>query len=181
MKFIAASKDRVYGEDRSGNVVVLHAQTGGRLDVIPAAGLPIKLMNLQTDRIYLAAETGLIQCFHEIELATPILHRPKPVPKQEKPKPKKTEVVEPARPKAPPTAAGGAAPADSPFGAGGVDPFGGGAAPADSPFGSGGGGAPADNPFGGGTDPFGGGTAPADNPFGGASGGGGTPANDPFG
>lgn len=203
MKFIAASKDRVYGEDRSGNLVVLHAQTGGRLDVISAAGLPIKLMNLQNDRIYLAAESGLVQCLHEVELSEPLLHRPKPMPKEEKPEPTKTEVPQQAEEKTPaksPFESGGAAPAtDSPFG-GGSDPFGGGgAAPSENPFGGDGGAtgagsdpfggdgaAPGGNPFdgggaSGGSDPFGGGGTGGSDPFGGGANSGGAPAPDPFG
>jgi hypothetical protein len=34
--------------------------------------LPVKYTNTQTDRIYLATETGLVQCLHEAEQATPI-------------------------------------------------------------------------------------------------------------
>ena len=198
MRFIAASKDRVYGEDANGNIVVLHAQTGGRLDVIPAAGLPIKMMNLQTDRLYLASESGLVQCLHEIELEKPILHRPKPAPKPVEPKPKKTTPAKTEQPGATPepspvdstdpfSSQGGGTPAADPFGTGtapAADPFGmgggGGAAPADNPFGTGGGGgaAPADNPFGTGGS---GGAAPADNPFGTGAGGNTEPADNPFG
>ncbi len=203
MRFIAAGKDRVYGEDSNGNIVVLHAQTGGRLDVISAAGLPIKMMNLQTDRLYLAAESGLVQCLHEIELAKPILHRPKPAPKpaETKPQPKAPATTEqpgttpersPFDSSDPFSNPGGAAPADDPFGGTGM---GGGAAPADDPFGAAPAGspAPADNPFGpapGGTpapvdDPFGaapaGNSAPADDPFGAAPGGNSAPVDDPFG
>ncbi len=203
MQFIAASKERVYCEDRSGNVVVLHAQSGGRLDVIPAAGLPIKLMNLQTDRIYLAAESGLIQCLREIELEKPILHHPKPAPKPEKPKPKKTEATGPPKPKSAPAdnpfgsggaaaPAAGAAPAEDPFGTGGAPAPAGGMAPAEDPFGTGGapapagGAAPAEDPFGtGGAAAPAGGAAPAEDPFGtggaAAPAGGAAPAEDPFG
>jgi outer membrane protein assembly factor BamB len=209
MRFVAASKDRVYAEDRNGNIVILHSETGGRLDVIPAAGLPLKLMNLQTDRLYLAAESGLVQCLHEIEQKTPILHRPKPAPKTQELKPEAVTPTVPAQPGAAPGAnpfgtgldagGGGVPAADDPFGGGAApaadNPFGGGAAPAaDNPFG-GGATAPMDDPFGGGADPaespFGGGPmAPADNPFGtgGAApaggtdpfGGGSAPVDDPF-
>ena len=180
MQFIAASKDRVYTEDRNGDIVVLHAQTGGRLDVIPAAGLKLKLMNQQTDRLFLASESGLVQCLHEVELEQPIVHRPKPAPKEaDKPKPKadKPKATEPEAADANPFAAGAAA--DNPFGG-----MGGGAADA-NPFG---GNAPAnDDPFGGNNnapandDPFGGNNnAPADDPFGGNNKKS-APAADPFG
>ena len=183
MKFLAASKDRVYAEDTKGDIVVLHAQSGGRLDVIPAAGLAIKMMNLQNDRLFLAADSGLVQCLHEIELEQPILHRPKPAPKVEEPKaksktPAKTEQPKPAADD-PSNPFGNAAPAaDNPFGGAAPaadNPFGGAAPAADDPFGgmgTGGGAAPADDPFGSSTpadDPFGGGgnkSAPVEDPFG---------------
>ncbi len=88
LRFVAASKQRVYAEDRLGNLVVLHAATGGRLDLIPTPGLAIKMANLQTDRIYLASESGLLHCLREIELEKPVQHRPEPVAPQ--PKAKKT-------------------------------------------------------------------------------------------
>lgn len=196
MKFLAASKDRVYAEDGNGDIVVLHALSGGRLDVIPAAGLAIKMMNLQTDRLFLAAESGLVQCLHEIELEQPILHRPKPAPKPEKPKPSSKAPAKKEQPAAAPATGTsdpfkGAAPAGDPFGGAGAapagDPFGGaGTAPAGDPFGgmNTGGAAPAENPFGGSapaSDPFGGSgnKAPASDPFGGG-GGKKAPVEDPF-
>ncbi len=51
LRFVAASSGAAFGaEDRLGNLVVLHAATGGRLDLIPTPGLAIKMANLQTDR-----------------------------------------------------------------------------------------------------------------------------------
>ena len=71
-QFVAASKARVYATDRLGRLVVLDAQSGARLDTIPTENTPIKLLNTDTDRIYLADETGLIQCLHEVEQSEPI-------------------------------------------------------------------------------------------------------------
>jgi len=178
LRFVAASNQRVYAEDRLGNLVVLHAATGGRLDVIPTPGLAIKMTNLQTDRIYLASESGLLHCLREIELEKPVQHRPERVAPQPKAKKTAQERAE-SRPtdrgqKTEPAPAGAPKP---PAPAGGAqDPFGG-AAPAggaQDPFG---GAAPA----GGAQDPFGG-AAPAggaQDPFGGAAPAGG--AQDPFG
>ncbi|HUT10423.1 MAG TPA: PQQ-binding-like beta-propeller repeat protein [Thermoguttaceae bacterium] len=73
-QFLAASKDRVYAADSLGRILVLRADTGARLDAIEAAASPIKMINSQTDRIYLASETGLVQCLHELELSEPIRH-----------------------------------------------------------------------------------------------------------
>lgn len=74
-QFVAASTQRVYGADRLGRILTLGAETGARLDVIAAEHLPIKLVNSQTDRLYLGTPTGLIQCLHELELAKPVRHR----------------------------------------------------------------------------------------------------------
>ena len=74
-QFIAASKDRLYVADKLDRILVLDAASGARLDAILAYGQDIKLVNIDTDRIYLATATGLIQCLHEAELAEPMVHR----------------------------------------------------------------------------------------------------------
>jgi hypothetical protein len=109
-KFISASKDRVYAANRLGDVAVLDARSGARLDVMPAVSMPIKLTNLDTDRIYLATGSGLIQCLHESELSDPIVHRTRaqmeaealPAKKEAKPKEKKDDDLDkPAKPSKP--------------------------------------------------------------------------------
>lgn len=75
VQFVAASEKRVYAADRLGRLLVLDAQSGARLDTMAIPGLRLKLLNMQTDRIYLGTETGLIQCLHEVELTEPIRHR----------------------------------------------------------------------------------------------------------
>ena len=58
------------------------------MDVLPTELLPIKLLNSETDRLYLATDTGLVQCLHEIEQVKPILYgedrKPKKVEEPEK-------------------------------------------------------------------------------------------------
>jgi len=203
-RFVAASKNRVYAVDKTGRLLILNAETGQRLDSLPVEHLPIKPINTQTDRIYLASDTGLVQCLHEIELGEPVRHNVAPEEGQQlqiiqQPLVGPAPGAQPGvgQPGEQPPAAGadpfgGGA---DPFGGGGADPFGGAAPPA----GDGGmGGAP--DPFGGGgADPFGGGAkappggddekdAPgggggAADPFGGGGAapfGGGGGANDPF-
>ena len=53
---------------------MLRGDTGARLDILNVAGSPIKLLNSQTDRLYLCTETGLLQCLREIEQVEPIRH-----------------------------------------------------------------------------------------------------------
>jgi outer membrane protein assembly factor BamB len=73
-RFVAASKARIYAADQVGRLLVLNAQNGAHLDTIPLDGVTIRLFNLDTDRIYLADEGGLIQCLHEVELGEPLVH-----------------------------------------------------------------------------------------------------------
>ncbi len=74
VRFVAASKTRIYAVDNIGRLVVLNAQNGVFLDAIPLENASIKLLNADTDRIYLADNTGLIQCLHEVEQSEPIVH-----------------------------------------------------------------------------------------------------------
>ncbi len=74
VQFVAASKDRVYAADRVGRIHVLNIKTGTRLDTLPTTGSPLQLLNQETDRMYLATSTGLVQCLHEQELTRPIRH-----------------------------------------------------------------------------------------------------------
>ena len=74
IRWVSASKDRIYAIDHLGRMIALNAKNGGRLDTMHVVGLPIRLRNIQTDRIYLATEQGLIQCLHERSLPQPISH-----------------------------------------------------------------------------------------------------------
>jgi outer membrane protein assembly factor BamB len=74
MQFLSASKSRVYALDRTGRLLVLNAANGALLDAIPAVDASIRLLNSDTDRIYLGSEGGLIQCLHEIEQTKPLVH-----------------------------------------------------------------------------------------------------------
>ncbi|MFH1919001.1 MAG: PQQ-binding-like beta-propeller repeat protein [Planctomycetota bacterium] len=112
-QFIAASKDRVYVADKLNRVLSLSAASGARLDAIGAEGFDFKLLNTQTDRIYLATETGLIQCLHEVELSEPIRHRQPPEPVAEGPAAEENATQQPQAPAQPAAPAGGAA--DDPF------------------------------------------------------------------
>jgi hypothetical protein len=146
-------------------------QLNGGIHLVP-------LTNTMTDRIYLADDSGFIQCFRPLGGGEPVTHID--VAETDPP----VEVAQPkapAEPAAKDPAAGG-----NPFGGGGANPFGGGGGA--NPFGGGAGG---DNPFGGGAgagggNPFGGGAGAGgagDNPFGGGGGGAGAggAGGNPFG
>ena len=137
VQFIAASDSRAYVVDKQYRLLVLDLNTGARLDVLPIVPPSVRMINDQTDRIYLADEAGLVQCLHEIEHAAPVLHRVEPAPAPAEPVP-----GEPAPGQAEP---------QPPPGQTMPDPFGGGQKPdaaAEDPFGAG-----SDNPFGSG-NPF---------------------------
>jgi hypothetical protein len=72
LRFLAAGKDRVYAADRIGRMQILDAKTGGRVDVLETEALPVKVMNTQTDRVYLGTTTGLLQCLRAAEQVQPI-------------------------------------------------------------------------------------------------------------
>jgi outer membrane protein assembly factor BamB len=73
MRFVAASRTRVYATDSTGRLLVLSAASGARLDVIPTEGVSF-LANPDTDRVYMISKNGLIQCFHEVEQTGPLVH-----------------------------------------------------------------------------------------------------------
>jgi hypothetical protein len=86
-RFIAASNQRIYATDKVGRLRVLNAQTGAWLDTIDTRNLPIKLVNSDTDRLYLASDTGLLQCLHEQELVEPLQHRARTSAPAQEPEP----------------------------------------------------------------------------------------------
>jgi outer membrane protein assembly factor BamB len=74
MRFIAASKTRVYALDDAGRLLILDAASGSRLDAVPLSRTCTVLANSDTDRIYLIGRSGLIQCLHETEQTEPLTH-----------------------------------------------------------------------------------------------------------
>ena len=126
IQFLALSRQRAYVVDRLGRMVVLSAETGARLDALPFPLHAVRMLNEQTDRIYLVTESGLVQCLREIELTEPIQHLAPQPPEpgqqgggQQKPKP-------PTRPQPNPFDAPAPGAADNPAGAP--------EKPADNPF-----------------------------------------------
>jgi len=166
-RFVAASKDRVYCLGMADRLVILDANTGGRIASMGAELLDIFYPNLQTDRIIVGSKTGTIQCLRETQMEWPLLHvglaeveeEKRPEIKQEGMGEAKPEPQKPMPGQVDPFGGGGGQ-------GGGADPFGGAAA---NPFGGGQGGAGMDaaggakpaakdqggaNPFGGDNDPF---------------------------
>ena len=71
-------------------------------DSFSVLALPLRLTNTATDRIYLASETGLVQCLREIEAAEPLVHNEPPAqgdqPQGEQPPAGDAPAAQPAQP-----------------------------------------------------------------------------------
>ncbi|MEX0610745.1 MAG: PQQ-binding-like beta-propeller repeat protein [Pirellulales bacterium] len=81
-QFAALSRDRVYGVDDLGGLVVLDAKTGALLGRMPTDITTNALVNDQTDRIYLISADGMVQCLHEAGAKEPLYHKPVATPEQ---------------------------------------------------------------------------------------------------
>jgi hypothetical protein len=104
-QFAAASKDRVYGVDDLGALVVLDGAKGTRVGRLVTDHAINTLVNDQTDRIYLVSDNGVIECFHELGATEPLEHNPKPAEEKAEAGEKQvpaTAAPPAAQPKAPP-------------------------------------------------------------------------------
>jgi outer membrane protein assembly factor BamB len=88
-QFVAAGRDRIYAVDKLQRLVSLDPRTGSRLDSFDVHGSPFRLANVQTDRIYLVGQQGLIQCLRDTRQVEPLVYHleQKPIDKKEKEKP----------------------------------------------------------------------------------------------
>ncbi|MGL4595010.1 MAG: PQQ-binding-like beta-propeller repeat protein [Thermoguttaceae bacterium] len=64
-RFVAASRKRVYALDLQSRLLILDRETGQRLNRIEFPGIDLFLFNIETDRLFLVSESGLIQCLAE--------------------------------------------------------------------------------------------------------------------
>lgn len=83
-RFLASSPSRLYAADRSGNLLMLDNTSGGLLGAGYIGPGTVPFVNDQTDRIYVVASNGLIQCLRERALLEPYGHS-KPVEPEKKP------------------------------------------------------------------------------------------------
>jgi hypothetical protein len=139
--FLATSPTKVYTMDRFGRLAVLSAKTGALIDRVALPPFDLPVTNNDSDQIFLATDSGLIQALHEIELTERLSYRP---PKKAEPA-KDAPAADAAKMKAadasPPPAAAPAAieqpppvaqpPVENPFGPPSTPPPG----EAENPFG----------------------------------------------
>jgi hypothetical protein len=71
VKFICASRSRVYVQDKNGFLVILDRKSGGRIATLDLRKFRELLFNVETDRLFIIDDAGLIQCFAERQADTP--------------------------------------------------------------------------------------------------------------
>ncbi len=76
VQFCSVSASHVYAIDNLDHLVILDSQRGTRLATLPLGDVQIKMLNQQTDRIYLASDTGVVQCLHELGQSKPLVYAP---------------------------------------------------------------------------------------------------------
>jgi hypothetical protein len=74
-RFLAANDRFVYAADSSGRLLVLDYKRGVRLSMLDTRDFRVPVVNEVTDRLYLAANDGLIVCLHDRDQVEPIRHR----------------------------------------------------------------------------------------------------------
>jgi hypothetical protein len=73
-RFLAANAKLVYAFDRSGRLLVLDRRLGHRLSVFDVRDFVFPISNDISDRLYLAANNGLIVCLHDKDYPKAIRH-----------------------------------------------------------------------------------------------------------
>ncbi len=74
VQFLSASHTRVYAADNLDRLLILDAQSGGLIARMPLGKQALKVVNAETDRIYVVSDAGLVQALHEVGLAEPVVH-----------------------------------------------------------------------------------------------------------
>ncbi|MDR0608480.1 MAG: PQQ-binding-like beta-propeller repeat protein [Planctomycetaceae bacterium] len=64
-QFVSASQKRIYSIDRRSRLMILDRLTGTPIEAFDAQKFDRVLFNIETDRIYMVSDTGLIQCLYE--------------------------------------------------------------------------------------------------------------------
>ena len=93
VQFVSASPTRVYGIDWLGRLAILDGRSGANLGAMKLEGISQVFANGQSDRIYLASDSGNVQCLREAQLRKPVLHVPPPPPEPEDPSKKKAPPI----------------------------------------------------------------------------------------
>lgn len=79
-QMLSVSPTRVYASDRFQRLAILDRKSGALLDTLPLGTMSFRLMNRETDRIYLCTRHGQLECLHEVGLTLPAVHKLPPPP-----------------------------------------------------------------------------------------------------
>jgi hypothetical protein len=71
-RFLAANERFVYATDDSGRLLVLDRKRGTQLSMLDTSAFRFPVVNDVTDRLYLAANDGLIVCLHDRDQREPL-------------------------------------------------------------------------------------------------------------
>lgn len=74
-QFVAASRNRVYADDKYGRLTMLERTTGRVLNTWDTHNFDFRVVNESNDRLYLATRTGLVVCCREKENKEPVVHK----------------------------------------------------------------------------------------------------------
>lgn len=74
-RFLAANDKFIYANDGSGRLLVVDRKRGIRLSMLDTTAYRYPIVNEITDRLYLAANDGMIVCLHDRDLKEPLRHR----------------------------------------------------------------------------------------------------------
>jgi hypothetical protein len=74
-RFLAANPKFVYAADKSGRLLVLDRGLGTQLSSYDTREFAFPIANEMNDRLFLAANNGLIVCLHDKEYDKPYLHQ----------------------------------------------------------------------------------------------------------
>jgi hypothetical protein len=125
---LTASENRLYCIGDTGRLLIFDANTGGRVGELSTELLDLKLVNYQTDRIFLGTTSGVIQCLREVQAEWPLIRGggleedPDAAKKKEAAAEAPEEAMDAEAPVVPadddPFGTGGATSDDDPFGTG---------------------------------------------------------------
>ncbi len=73
-KFLGATRKSVFGLDSFNHLVVVDQASGRKTSQIPVGDIALVLTNYESDRIYVASESGLVQCVRDVSSPRPIFH-----------------------------------------------------------------------------------------------------------
>jgi outer membrane protein assembly factor BamB len=79
-RVLATNPKFVYAADRTGRLLVLDRLRGRRLSLYNNRDFTVPVVNELTDRLFLAANNGLIVCLHDREYDTPVTMKTVPEP-----------------------------------------------------------------------------------------------------